>query len=93
MNAERMQRMEQRLRAALAPVQLEVVDDSARHAGHAGARDGRGHFNVRVVSAAFAGLRPLARHRAVYAALGAMMETDIHALGVEALTPEEAGLA
>lgn len=93
MNAERMQRMEQRLRAALAPVQLDVVDDSARHAGHAGARDGRGHFNVRVVSAAFAGLRPLARHRAVYAALGAMMETDIHALGVEALTPEEAGLA
>lgn len=93
MNAERMQRMEQRLRAALAPVQLEVVDDSARHAGHAGARDGRGHFNVRVVSAAFAGLRPLARHRAVYAALGAMMESDIHALGVEALTPEEAGLA
>lgn len=93
MNAERMQRMEQRLRAALAPVQLDVVDDSARHAGHAGARDGRGHFNVRVVSAAFAELRPLARHRAVYAALGAMMETDIHALGVEALTPEEAGLA
>lgn len=93
MNAERMQRMEQRLRAALAPVQLDVVDDSARHAGHAGARDGRGHFNVRVVSAAFAGLRPLARHRAVYAALGAMMEADIHALGVEALTPEEAGLA
>lgn len=93
MNAERMQCMEQRLRAALAPVQLDVVDDSARHAGHAGARDGRGHFNVRVVSAAFAGLRPLARHRAVYAALGAMMETDIHAIGVEALTPEEAGLA
>ena len=93
MNVERMQRMEQLLRAALAPVQLDVVDDSARHAGHAGARDGRGHFNVRVVSAAFAGLRPLARHRAVYAALGAMMETDIHALGVEAMTPEEAGLA
>ena len=93
MNVERMQRMEQLLRAALAPVQLDVVDDSARHAGHAGARDGRGHFNVRVVSTAFAGLRPLARHRAVYAALGAMMETDIHALGVEALTPEEAGLA
>ena len=93
MNVERMQRMEQLLRAALAPVQLDVVDDSARHAGHAGARDGRGHFNVRVVSTAFAGLRPLARHRAVYAALGAMMDTDIHALGVEAMTPEEAGLA
>lgn len=93
MNSERIQRMEQLLRAALAPVLLEVVDDSARHAGHAGARDGRGHFNVRVVSPAFAGLRPLARHRAVYAALGTMMQTDIHALGVEAMTPQEAGLA
>lgn len=93
MNAARVARMEQLLQAALSPVQLEVVDDSARHAGHAGARDGRGHFNVHVVSAAFAGLRPLARHRAVYAALGDMMQTDIHALGVQAQTPEEAGLA
>ena len=93
MNATRMQRMEQLLAGALAPEQLEVVDDSARHAGHAGARDGRGHFNVRIVSTAFAGLRPLARHRAVYAALGEMMQTDIHALGIDAQTPEEAGLA
>lgn len=93
MNAARVARMEQLLQAALSPVQLEVVDDSARHAGHAGARDGRGHFNVRIVSTAFAGLRPLARHRAVYAALGEMMQTDIHALGVQAQTPEEAGLA
>lgn len=93
MNAVRMQRMEQLLAGALAPEQLEVVDDSARHAGHAGARDGRGHFNVRIVSTAFAGLRPLARHRAVYAALGEMMQTDIHALGIDAQTPEEAGLA
>jgi BolA family transcriptional regulator, general stress-responsive regulator len=93
MNAARMQRMEQLLAGALTPEQLEVVDDSARHAGHAGARDGRGHFNVRIVSAAFAGLRPLARHRAVYAALGEMMQTDIHALGIDAQTPEEAGLA
>lgn len=93
MNAARVARMEQLLQAALSPLQLEVVDDSARHAGHAGARDGRGHFNVHVVSAAFAGLRPLARHRAVYAALGDMMQTDIHALGVQAQTPEEAGLA
>lgn len=93
MNAARVVRMEQLLQAALSPLQLEVVDDSARHAGHAGARDGRGHFNVHVVSAAFAGLRPLARHRAVYAALGDMMQTDIHALGVQAQTPEEAGLA
>lgn len=93
MNASRVAMIEQCLRQALAPLQLEVVDDSARHAGHAGARDGRGHFNVRIVSAAFAGMRPLARHRAVYAALGPLMQTDIHALGVEALTPQEAGLA
>ena len=93
MNAARVARMEQLLQAALSPLQLEVVDDSARHAGHAGARDGRGHFNVRIVSTVFTGLRPLARHRAVYAALGDMMQTDIHALGVQAQTPEEAGLA
>jgi BolA protein len=73
----------------LAPTFLEVVDDSARHAGHAGARDGRGHFNVDIVSAGFAGLAPLARHRAVYGALGEMMTTDIHALSIRARTPAE----
>lgn len=73
--------------AAFDPVTLEVVDDSARHAGHAGARDGRGHFNVVVVSEAFAGMAPLARHRAVYAALGTLMQTDIHALSIQAHPP------
>lgn len=77
------------LEAALAPASLEVVDDSHRHAGHAGARDGRGHFNVTVVSDRFAGLAPLARHRAVYAALGDLMVTDIHALSIDARTPAE----
>ena len=81
------------LEAAFAPDALEVVDDSARHAGHAGARDGRGHFNVEVVSGAFAGLGSLARHRAVYAALEALMATDIHALSIRAMTPEEAAKA
>lgn len=80
------------LTAALAPVELDVRDDSARHAGHAGARDGRGHFHVEIVSAAFAGLAPLARHRAVYAALGELMTTDIHALSMRARTPAEADL-
>lgn len=79
------------IEAALAPRSLVVVDDSARHAGHAGARDGRGHFNVEVVSDAFAGLNPIARHRAVYAALGELMTTDIHALSITARTPQEAG--
>jgi BolA protein len=79
------------LAAALQPLVLEVVDESHKHAGHAGARDGRGHFAVHIVSEAFAGLAPLARHRRVYAALGTMMETDIHALSIQARTPAEAG--
>ncbi|PPT98479.1 BolA family protein [Xanthomonas arboricola] len=87
----RVERIRAALQSALAPTELEVVDDSHRHAGHAGARDGRGHFNVRVVSAAFAGKPPLARHRAVYAAVGEMMQTDIHALSIEAIAPGEAG--
>nr|WP_245156515.1 BolA family protein [Lysobacter solisilvae] len=78
------------LEAALAPVQLEVRDDSHRHAGHEGARDGRGHFHVDIVSAAFAGQGSVARHRAVYAALGSLMTTDIHALAIRARTPQEA---
>ena len=83
--------IEARLREALQPVALEVVDDSHKHRGHAGAADGRSHFSVRVVSAAFAGLRPIARHRLVYEAMGALMATDIHALAIEALAPGEAG--
>ncbi len=85
----RVERIRAALQAAFSPQQLEVEDDSHRHAGHAGARDGRGHFNVLVVSDAFAGKLPLARHRAVYAALGTMMETDIHALSIQAFTPQE----
>ena len=77
------------LEAALAPQSLEVVDDSHRHAGHEGARDGRGHFNVEIVSAAFAGMNPIARHRAVYAAVGELMTTDIHALAIKARAPGE----
>ena len=88
-NAARMQRMRTLLDAALQPVALDLRDDSHRHVGHEGARDGRGHFSVRVVSAAFAGLLPLARHRRVYAALGDMMQTDIHALSIQALAPDE----
>lgn len=89
--AERPAAIRAALEAAFAPLALEVVDDSHRHAGHAGARDGRGHFNVAIVSRCFAGMSPLARHRAVYAALGELMTTDIHALAIVARTPEEAG--
>jgi BolA protein len=88
--ASRVERIRAALEAALAPSSLDVVDDSARHAGHPGARDGRGHFDVAIVSAAFEGKAPLARHRLVYAALGTMMETDIHALSIRADTPGEA---
>ena len=74
---------------AFAPTRLEVRDDSHRHIGHAGARDGRGHFDVVIVSEAFAGQSPLARHRAVYAALGELMTTDIHALSIHATAPTD----
>ncbi|MFA6987058.1 MAG: BolA family protein [Arenimonas sp.] len=75
---------------ALQPASLTVIDESHKHAGHEGARDGRGHFAVEIVSHAFAGLAPLARHRRVYEALGTMMQTDIHALSIRARTPAEA---
>ena len=88
-NPERIARMRALLAAAFDPVTLEVIDDSRKHVGHAGARDGRGHFTVVVVSEAFAGKPPLARHRAVYSALGAMIEDDIHALSIRAETPGE----
>ncbi|GAA3919071.1 BolA family transcriptional regulator [Luteimonas lutimaris] len=84
---ERVAAIRAALQAAFAPTVLEVRDDSHRHAGHAGARDGRGHFDVVIASAAFEGMLPLARHRAVYAALGDLMETDIHALSIRASTP------
>jgi BolA family transcriptional regulator, general stress-responsive regulator len=88
--AERVERIRQALEQAFQPERLEVADDSHRHVGHAGARDGRGHFDVIIVSAAFAGRAPLARHRAIYAALGEMMTTDIHALSIHASAPGEA---
>jgi BolA protein len=91
-NAGRMRRMREAL-AALQPLAMELTDDSHRHVGHEGARDGRGHFSLDITSAAFEGLAPLARHRLVYAALGAMMQSDIHALSIRARTPAEADRA
>ncbi|RYZ72724.1 MAG: BolA family transcriptional regulator [Lysobacteraceae bacterium] len=77
------------LERAFAPTVLVVNDDSHLHAGHAGARDGRGHFSVEIVSESFRGMPALARHRAVYAAVGDLMETDIHALSIQARAPGE----
>jgi BolA protein len=89
MNGPRIAQIRSRLEAAFTPDALDVVDESHRHAGHAGAKDGRGHFLVRIVSGRFEGVKPLARHRMVYAALGSLMQTDIHALSLEALSPTE----
>ena len=89
MNEERVALIRSRLEAAFAPDDLEITDDSQRHAKHAGARDGRGHFHVRILSRHFTGKRTLERHRMVYAALGPLMQTDIHALGVTAISPED----
>lgn len=88
-NAERVERIRRALDAALAPLELEVGDDSHLHAGHAGAASGGGHFSVRVVSERFEGLRLVMRHRLVYDAVQAMMHTDIHALAITANAPSE----
>lgn len=82
-------KMRERL-ASLAPLDLQIEDQSAAHAGHAGAAGGGGHFRLRIVSAAFAGVGTLARHRIVYGALGDMMQRDVHALSIAAAAPDEA---
>jgi BolA protein len=82
----------ERIRAALQALQpehLAIEDQSHQHVGHAGAATGRGHFHVDIVAAAFAGESPVARHRRVYAALGELMQTDIHALSLRAKAPGE----
>ncbi|MDP2325048.1 MAG: BolA family protein [Gammaproteobacteria bacterium] len=81
-----MEAITNRLTAVLDPEVLEITNESHLHAGHAGARDGRGHFHVRIVSARFLGLSRLAQHRLVYDALGDLMVTDIHALRISSET-------
>lgn len=85
----RTQIIEARLRAAFAPVRLEVTDDSAAHAGHAGAKSGGGHYSVTIVSQRFDGQSPLVRHRLIYQALGELMTREIHALQIQAISPNE----
>lgn len=86
----RVERIRAALQAGLAPSRLELVDESHLHVGHAGAATGRGHYRLTIVSERFRGAGPVARHRLVYEALGELMSTDIHALAIRALTPEEA---
>ena len=87
--SDRLERIRACLYQALEPVQLDVEDESHRHAGHEGARDGRGHFRVRIVAAEFSGMPLIKRHQRVYAALGELMRTDIHALALETRAPGE----
>jgi BolA protein len=79
----------QKLEARFSPTELKIKDQSHLHAGHEGARDGRGHFDVAIVSEKFADTGRIQRHRMVYDALGDLLETDIHALRIRALTPSE----
>jgi len=80
--------MRERL-AALAPESLEIEDESAQHAGHDGAKSGGGHYRMTIVSKQFSGLNSVARHRVIYQALGDLMGGHIHALSINAFTPEE----
>ena len=75
--------------AFLEPLRLEVIDDSALHAGHAGAREG-GHYRLLIISPLFSGKTTLQRHRIIYDALGELMRSRIHALSIRSLTPEQA---
>ncbi|MGF6709585.1 BolA protein [Luteibacter sp. W1I16] len=87
MTVEKVERIRTLLTEALAPVQLDVIDEGHKHAGHSG--EGKGHFLARIVSPAFAGKNPIQRHRMVYAALAEMMPDGIHALAIEAKAPGE----
>jgi BolA protein len=84
----RIELLHTRLNQALSPQHLEIIDDSHQHAGHAGARNG-GHFQAIIVSAGFAGKTPVQRHRLVFAAIDDLMNTEVHALSLQAFTPEE----
>jgi BolA protein len=77
------------LLGALNPDVIEIVDDSAKHAGHEGAKSGGGHYRLTIVSARFAGQSTLARHRIIYAALSPLMQREIHALAIVARAPDE----
>lgn len=77
------------LLAGLQPLQLDIIDDSALHAGHAGARDGGGHYRLLIVSEQFRGKKTMERHRLVHSALATLIPASIHALSISAKTPDE----
>jgi BolA protein len=88
LSSERIAKLQQRL-AVLDPQSCQIIDDSAAHAGHAGAASGAGHFHVTITAQKFNGLKLIERHRLVYHAVGDLMQTDIHALVITALAPAE----
>ncbi len=81
--------IKQKLNEAIKPEIIELIDDSAAHAGHAGAKGGAGHYNVTIVAEAFEGKTLVQRHQLVYQALADLMKNEIHALGINALSPSE----
>lgn len=88
--SERVELIRTALEQSLKPEQLDILDDSAAHAGHAGARQsGGGHFTVQIVADAFTGKSKVQRHQMIYQALGALMHTEIHALSIKAFSPSE----
>ncbi len=86
---QRLAEIQARLEAELSPESLQVDDESHLHIGHEGAKSGLGHFRVLIVSEQFTGLSPIKRHRLVYRIMGELMQTDIHALTIEAFTSDE----
>jgi len=84
-----LEQIKTRLNDALSPEQLDIVDNSAAHAGHAGVRSGGGNYHVTLVASAFEGKSLVQRHQLIYKALGEMMKADIHALGITATSPSE----
>ena len=90
MTGQRIEMIRERLARELAPVSLEIIDESAKHAGHAGAASGGGHFIVHIVADSFRDKTLIQRHRLVYDAVGDIMHREIHALSIQAKTPDEA---
>ncbi|MEX2495541.1 MAG: BolA family protein [Woeseia sp.] len=89
MTLQREDRIRQRLQQTFDPLELFIKDQSQLHVGHEGARDGKGHFDITLVSEAFAGVNRVQRHRMVYDALRDLLESDIHALRISAFAPSE----
>ncbi len=85
--SERVSTIEKLLIDAFAPTEILVKDQSHLHAGHAGAKEGKGHFDVKIVSEKFAGQSRINKHRMVYDALGSFMQSDVHALRINAISP------